>query len=350
MRILSPAKRRIARRRYPIGLCLTLFTAAALLAASSTVVLGRPADARATDNVVICQSIAGADEHTTEVPGPVADALLLSTRSYPGPCAQYGESKSLGNGTLTSYSQTDAAGTPLVIGVVATDSAYDGLPHEPPTDGQFCFDKNGDGTIAHHGECAGGYEHVMALNPAFSGRDDIPFTYAMVNWNPHGHVPAGVWDSPHFDMHFYLDENAERLAIRTGPCLQLTDCADYSLGKVLPAQKYRHPDFVDLDAVEPAMGNHLIDSTTPELNGGPFTHTFIYGSWNGEITFYEPMVNLDQYTGLRGGTLEDFCTDLKQPQAWQKAGYYPTRYCLRHRDNRAETLTTLENFVYRTAS
>ncbi|WP_280401961.1 hypothetical protein [Nocardia carnea] len=347
MRISSWAGRRSAPR-YRIGLCVV---AAAALATSVTVVLTGEPDAGATANVVVCQAgLDGPHEHTMEMPRQAADALVVTTKSYFGPCARYGESKPLGKGALTAFSQTAADGTPLVIGVAATDGVFDALPYDPPTDEQYCYDKNGDGTVAHHGECAGGYEHIMALHPDVAGREDIPFTYAMVNWNPHGHIPAGVWDSPHFDLHFYLNDNADRLGIRPGPCLQLTHCDDYPLGKLLPAAQYRHPDYVDLDAVEPAMGNHLIDSTTPELHGGPFTHTFIYGSWNNEITFYEPMVNLDVFTGMRSGAAGDFCVDLKLPQAWQKPGFYPTQWCMRHRDNRAETLVTLENFVYRTAA
>ncbi|WP_280265390.1 hypothetical protein [Nocardia wallacei] len=324
----------------------TLLTAALAVAFATTPV------AQADRTVTVCRVDAWepAREHTIDVSEVEATALLAVTPTYPGPCAEYGQSASLGNGRITAYSQTDSAGKPLAIGMVATDGVYDALPHDPPTGGLYCHDKNADGAVDPHHECAGGYENALPLNDNLTRRDDIPFTYVLANWNPHGHVPMGVWDKAHFDVHFYLNDNAERLAIRTGPCLQMTDCADYALGKNLPAARYRPPNYVDLDAIEPAMGQHLIDKTTPELNGGPFTHTFIYGSWNGEITFYEPMVSLEQYNGLRSGTIGDSCTPIEQPQAWQQAGWYPTRYCLRHRANRAETLTTLEEFVYRRAS
>ncbi|MEU1981863.1 hypothetical protein [Nocardia sp. NPDC019395] len=278
----------------------------------------------------------------------VAD-LLAETRSYLGPCAEYGASTRLGGGRITAFSQTDESGKPVAVGLAADDSVYDALPYEPPSGRLWCHDKNDDGVVADHGECAGGHETVLPLGDAFTARADIPFTYVLANWNPHGHVPPGVWDTPHFDVHFYLNDNSERLAIRPGPCPQLTDCDDYRLGKLLPDPKYRHPDYVDLDAIEPAMGQHLIDSTTPELNGADFTSTFIYGSWNGAVTFLEPMVDLSQYEALRGGRMADSCFDIKQPQAWQQPGWYPTRYCLRHRDNRAETLTTLEEFVLHTS-
>ncbi|MBB5917324.1 hypothetical protein BJY24_006236 [Nocardia transvalensis] len=331
-----------------MGVCARI----AGLIAGLTLAFGPTPVAQADDAVTLCRvdALEPAREQTVRVSEVEAAALLAVTPAYSGPCADYGQSANLGNGRITAYSQTDSAGTPLVIGLAATDSVYDALPYDPPSSGLYCYDKNADGTVDPHHECAGGHEHALPLPENLARRDDMPFTYVLANWNPHGHVPAGVWDTAHFDVHFYLNDNAERLAIRPGPCLQMTACADYALGKNLPAAKYRPPSYADLDAIEPAMGQHLINTTTPELNGGPFTHTFIYGSWNGEITFYEPMVNLDQYNGLRSGAIGDACTPIEQPRAWQQAGWYPTRYCLRHRANRSETLTTLEEFVYREAS
>lgn len=310
-----------------------------------------PAATGAGNLVSVCEVTDGEPPRETDrrITESAVTDLLAGTRSYLGPCAEYGASLHLGNGRITAYSQTSESGEPIAIGLAADDTVYDALPYEPPSGRLWCHDKNADGVVADHGECAGGHENALPLGNAFTARTDIPFTYVLANWNPHGHVPPGVWDTAHFDVHFYLNDNAERLAIRPGSCPQLTHCDDYPLGKILPDPKYRHPDYVDLDAVEPGMGQHLIDSTTPELNGGDFTSTFIYGSWNGEITFLEPMVALGQYEALRSGR-EDSCSEIKQPQAWQQPGWYPTKYCLRHRDNRAETLTTLEGFIHHPAS
>lgn len=328
------------------------FLRIAALIAGAVFVFGPTPVVQADDAVTICRvdALQPGREETVRVSEVEATVLLAATPTYSGPCAEYGQGADLGGGRITAYSQTGSDGKPLAIGLAATDTVYDALPYDPPTGGLYCYDKNGDGITDPHHECAGGYENALPLNENFTRRGDIPFTYALVNWNPHGHIPAGVWDSPHFDVHFYLNDNADRLAIRTGPCLQMTDCADYALGKNLPAPPYRPSSYVDLDAIEPAMGQHLINKNTPELNGAPFTHTFIYGSWNGEITFYEPMVNLNQYNGLRSGAIGDICTPIEQPQSWQRSGWYPTQYCLRHRANRAETLTTIEGFVYREAS
>jgi hypothetical protein len=50
------------------------------------------------------------------------------------------------------------------------------------------------------------------------------------------------------------------------------------------------------------------------------------------------------------GTRDDACFPLKLPRAWERSGWYPTEYCLRHRENRDELITSLEGFVYRHAS
>jgi hypothetical protein len=161
---------------------------------------------------------------------------------------------------------------------------------------------------------------------------------------------VGVYNVPHFDVHFYVNPDSERTAIRPGPCPQLVNCDDYELGKLLPDAKYLAPDFTDVDAVEPGMGNHLVDPTAPEFNGQPFTHTWIYGLWNREVTFYEAMVTHETFAGLRDGTINNGCFNFKLPSAWQETGWYPTKYCLRHHDNRSEITVSLENFVFRNAS
>lgn len=325
---------------------------AAALALVLLATLLAPAQAGwAADLVTVCQVQRSAPKHerTVRVPKRTADRLIRDTLSYRGPCAEYGESGDLGRGGLTAYTQREGS-VPTAIGVIFRRGSLDGLPYDPPTAGLWCFDRDGDGTTDPHTECAGGYEHALHLAPGFKRRVDTPFTYVLSNWNPAGHGPEGVWDLPHFDVHFYLNDNAERLAIRPGPCPVLVNCDDYRLAKIMPPAKYVAPGYQDIDAVEPAMGNHLIDPSGPEFHGAPFTHTFLYGVFNGQITFYEPMVTLAWYEGLRNGTIKDRCFPIKLPAAWRRDGWYPTKYCLRHRANRGELTTSLENFVYRRAA
>lgn len=331
---------------------LSVLAAALLVAPAAVAAQGPDGDATGgpRNRVPVCLvTQADPDRERTVTVSPAAARLLVRlTLSYEGPCAEYGESAPRGNGTLTAYSQAHQ-GRPVAVGLVMTEDVLEGLPYDPPTAGLWCYDKDGDGEIDPMHECAGGYEDALHLGERFRTEVDSPFTYVLTNWNPMGHMPPGVYDKPHFDVHFYLNDNEERLAIRPGPCNVLVHCDDYPKGKNLPDERYLHPDFADLDAVEPAMGNHLVDTTAPEHHGEPFTHTFIYGIWDGEVTFYEPMVTHAWYQGLVDGTIEDSCFPIKQPQAFQRSGWYPTSYCIEFRENRHELTTSLQDFVYREA-
>lgn len=69
---------------------------------------------------------------------------------------------------------------------------------------------------------------------------------------------------------------------------------------------------------ESGMGNHLIDTTGPEFHGEGFTHAYIYGSWDGDVTFMEPVVTQEWFHGLVDGTRESARYGAKQPAAWKR--------------------------------
>jgi hypothetical protein len=329
-------------------------SAAVLLAVSAAVVAvvspwsSASAAGEGAQQEQVCLVTAG-HEKTVQRPSDVVNLLVKDTQSYNGVCAEYGEQTRLGNGTLTAYSQSEGS-RPVAVGMIMTDGVLDRLPSNPPTDGKWCFDKDGNGTVDPMAECHNGYESQLELGRNFQRRVDTPFTYVLDNWNPFGHEPLGIYDKPHFDVHFYLKPDAERTAIRSGPCPALTNCDDYQLAKKLPDAKYLAPDYIDVDAVEPGMGNHLVDPTAPEFNGQPFNHTWIYGVYNTKVTYYEPMVSHEYFSGLRSGANADACFDFKLASNFQEAGWYPTKYCLRHRANRHDITISLENFVQRQAS
>jgi len=252
-------------------------------------------------------------------------AALLAGAGVAGAAELTGASAPLGQGTVQSYAVIGADGAPTEIGVAFSKGALDGLPAEPNATSR-CFDLNGDGKIADHGECDGDYESDLPLPAELTGRDDIPFGWSMVNWGAHGHPPE-AWLVPHFDIHFYQIPREAVQAMKIGSCGIFMDCADFELAvKPVPA-KYVNPDHINVQAAVGQMGNHLIDSKTPELGNPPqpFTHTWIYGAFDGHVIFHEVMVTRDFLAN--GG---DACADVKQPEAWEKAGYYPTRYCFRH--------------------
>lgn len=254
-----------------------------------------------------------------------------------------GASAPFGNGTVQSYTVLTADGAPAEIGVVFTPGAFEGLPAEPNRTSR-CFDANGNGSMDHH-ECIGDVEVDLPFASLPGGRTDVPFTFAMVNWESQGHPPQ-AWSVPHFDVHFYAVPLAEVAAIRTGTCDALIDCADRERAmKPVPA-KYLAPGFADVGATVARMGNHLVDTKSPELAtpGTPFTHTWIYGVYDGRITFGEVMAPRDFLMKTA-----DLCTDIRQPQAWRAAGWYPTRYCFRRDAADGSLRIYLSDFVMRQA-
>ncbi len=101
-----------------------------------------------------------------------------------------------------------------------------------------------------------------------------------------GHIPPGVYDLPHFDVHFYLEPIEDVFAIEPGTCgPEFVRCDQFDLAKKPIPSNYIHPDYKDVDAVAPGMGNHLIDLTGPEFNGQRFTRSWIFGIYDGRITY-----------------------------------------------------------------
>lgn len=251
----------------------------------------------------------------------------------------------LGNDTVDSYAEFDASGAPEAIGVAFSGQALADLP-ERPSDGHRCYDADGDERIDLETECAAWHEFVLPLPDEAARHPDVPFEWALVNWNPHGHIPPGVWDVPHFDVHFYIERIEKIFSLRRGTCgPEFLRCDQYEVATQPVPPNYIHPDYEDVGAAAPAMGNHLIDPTAPEFDGEPFTRHWIFGAYGGEVIFYEEMVALD-YLRER----PDACFDIKTPEAVAVTGYYPRRSCIRYDAARDEYTVSMEDFDLREAS
>lgn len=250
----------------------------------------------------------------------------------------------LGSGVVSSFAEVQENGVPRAIGVAFTASALAGLPTDM-SDRHHCVDRNGDGVISRPTECSDTHEFVIPLPDAVARREDVPFKWVLLNWNPAGHIPPGIYDVPHFDIHFYMMAIADVFAIADGLCgPEFVDCDDFDAGKMPVAAGFMNPDFNDVDAVVPAMGNHLIDVTGPEFQGEPFTRSWIFGVFRGRVTFYEEMVTVAY---LR--TQPNACSPIKSPQAVAVSGFYPTQSCIRYEAGTNEYVVSLEGFVYRQA-
>ncbi|WP_066335165.1 hypothetical protein [Azohydromonas lata] len=268
------------------------------------------------------------------------DAPTASASGSPLGPAVYGDKISLGAGHIRTFTRHYQNGTPYAIGVRFPGATLKQLPTEP-NDGLNCWDLNADNRIDLHDECSGGHNRSL-----FFGKNNTPFQWISVDWEPHGHVPEDIYGARHFDFHFYMTGFVERNQIAVGPCMPGTiNCAQHEVAVRPVAAQYLHPDFFNTNLAFSRMGNHWADRTSPEFHGQPFTQTFILGSYDSKITFYEPMVSLDYLLSK-----PNQCHPVKQPAKFQSAGYYPTEYCIRHNSATDVYTVSLQKFVRRAAN
>jgi hypothetical protein len=255
-----------------------------------------------------------------------------------------GWSTPMGTGSATSYAEFDKQGAPKAIGLLLTPAALEGLP--TGSDYHRCHARTKDGAIDASTQCQQTFEHALPLPDAAARRDDIPFKWVLLNWNPHGHIPPGIYDRPHFDVHFEMAPIAEIFAIEPGPCgPEWVRCDQFKIGKKPVPSNYVPAGYQDVDAVVPAMGNHLIDLDGAEFHNQPFTRSWIYGVYDGKVIFYEEMV-----TRAHLLSKPNACTPVKTPKAVDTRGYYPTTSCLRYDAAAGVYTVSMEGFVLREAS
>jgi hypothetical protein len=223
----------------------------------------------------------------------------------------FGEVRQMGNGAAWSWVQLDSRGNPSSLGITFTETALSGLDEDPSI-------------------------HTMEYELSLPKQKVRPYTHIVVNWNPRGHVPPGIYDVPHFDFHFYFMAPSERVKITAkGDDIARSD-------RKLPAQYVPEGYILPKGTQEPRMGSHWIDPGSPEFHNKPFTKTFIYGSYNGEVTFLEPMAAKSFLE-----TKPDVTERIKLPVAYKKHGYYPTGYRIRYDPVRKEYSVSLDGLTYR---
>lgn len=273
--------------------------------------------------------------------------LLIFLTAANGPDAkkrEMGAEITFGKGLVSTYADFDDSGAPTAIGVSFDVAALDSPP-AGESDMHHCIDRNDDGTVEKPAECNMTHEFVIDLPSDIADRDDVPFKWVLLNWNPVGHIPPGIYDVPHFDVHFMITPVDDIFAIREGACgPEFVDCEQFKVAQKTVPANYAPPEYKDVGAVAPAMGNHLVDLTGEEFNGAPWTRSFVYGAYDGKITFYEEMLTMAHLKSA------DACDPIKRAEGVAVAGYYPTQYCAR-KDTTSDSFTvSLEGFEYREAS
>lgn len=220
------------------------------------------------------------------------------------------------DGKAWTWGQLNANGNPERLGITINDAAINSLPI--------------GGTSGH--EHGGDNNWILKFNPKLA----TPFDHVGLDWNPAGHEPEPIYGKPHFDFHFYMMSEADVASI---PPYEV----DSSKFKNWPAPDYFPAGYFNAGGGVPQMGAHWVDPSSPEFNGQPFTQTFIYGSYNGQVTFYEPMITLEFLKNT-----SSFERAIPQPAKVQKSGYYPTKLKVAKHDGLTEVI--LDGFVFRTQS
>ena len=216
----------------------------------------------------------------------------------------YSSTLPIGNGVGRAWISENKNGEPVAVGVNFSEKALMNLPTKQT-------------------------EYVLVL-PKNKGKNF--YTHVLLDWNPQGHEPEFAYGLPHFDVHFYIIPNEDRLAIGPNDNIQF----DNLPGAIyVPFAYGRGPGGV------PQMGVHWVDFLAPEFNGGTFTKTFIWGSYDGKFIFWEPMITRAYLL-----THPNSITDIRQPDAYQSDGYYATQYKVSYSVSPKEYTVALMNLVY----
>ncbi|WP_336001733.1 hypothetical protein [Halorientalis halophila] len=220
--------------------------------------------------------------------------------------------RTLGDGELSTFASVTPSGRPKYLGVHLTRDALSGLPSASE------LAESDEGLTVH------GAQSQEFFVPFPEAAPD-PFTFLGFYWNPEGHVPPGVYDLPHFDVHFHFQPESVVADIDPG-------VAEYPIpDERMPEGYTRLPNPAgEFDRVI-HMGEHLGDPDAPEMQGETFENTLIWGAHDvdgddaGELTFVEPMVTVDYLSELSGVDGRE----IAQPGVYPQDGWYPTRYAVR---------------------
>ena len=248
----------------------------------------------------------GRGQERSSVPSPAVAMEKSSTRAG----TFIGDNRPLGKGTVRSWVTLDKNGDPTAIGVTFSEAALSGLPTKEP-----------------------GTEYLLSLPSQASA---TAFNHIGLDWNVKGHQPAGVYDVPHFDFHFYTITPQERDQITARG-------DDLAKSNKQPSAEYMPAGYVLVpDSAVPRMGSHLANPLSGELHGQPFTKTFLFGSYDGRVIFYEPMITrsfLESKTNIT-----EF---INLPARYPKSGFYPTKYSVKYDPKNKEYTVSLEGMTRR---
>ena len=211
-----------------------------------------------------------------------------------------GEKATYGNGSIQTYALLDDAGTLTECGVTFDDAALTGLPKTPPVDLFQYFSASVDLPTA--------------------ATDQTGMKHMTVDYYPFGHNPDGIYSVEHIDFYTHYLSEAERLLVGANPADSTRFAAELPAGS-LP------PTFIDAFHA-PTIGTHLVNVAAPEFATPPFSNAFLYGKYDGKLSFLESMLTL---TVIKAATTTAKSFDIPQPGVFPQPGkLFPTKYNIWH--------------------
>lgn len=244
----------------------------------------------------------------------------------------YGEPVQLGNNpaaTARSYVKATRDGKPIAAGVEFSHAAMaDFEMHAGHDMGTMEMDGGTDG-----------HEHEMGstffIPFPTQGMVNLPYSHISVDWATRGHGPEQIYDVPHFDVHFYIVSPDLQGRINMDVVYSSPSGSPFDVPAIAAVPKEYFPGpFV------PMMGTHWISKLAPEFNGSKFTHTFIYGTHNNKVVFFEPMVTLETFMGMK-----EHKTPISQPLEYPTMGkYYAKQYSILYDRSRMTHNVQMDNF------
>lgn len=242
----------------------------------------------------------------------VGAALAAGTALAQDRSASYeGRAVRIGQGLARTVVHTGADGAPTSIGVVFTPGALKGLP------------KAGKGADPD-------FPYVLPM-PAKAPQTVVD--HVVINWESAGHPPPHVYDVPHFDFHFYLVNRAERTKVSFKNEGESGDPSQQPPAELLPPGYVVPPG-----TAVPQMGVHAVNPSGSEFQNQPFTATFIYGYYNRQLTFLEPMASL-AFLQSR----PSFSAPVARPASYTHPGAYPSAYSVKYDETRKRYEVMLED-------
>jgi hypothetical protein len=223
--------------------------------------------------------------------------------TYNGPEVQ------VGNGTAQTFATFLSTGEPKEIGVMLTKEAFTGLPST---------------------------NQLYPLEFDTKAKENMLFDHVALGLSATGHgLPPSGNIGAHFDFRFFMTTQAARLAIPA------PTTSGYPAGggfDVAPPAGYLPANYA-MNAAVNQIGRHWGENVFH--TGHHVDHTMILGTWDGKLTFINPIVTLPTLTGGQKQSVV-----FPQPQLFAKPGYYPTKYNI-YKDDKERHLVTLSDFVQR---